>query len=213
MGKRGLVLLVGVVLVGCTHVVDGPPPQSVPPVAPITAGQVVDLLSQHVKGDEGNLFVTVAPDECAGLAREVDPPFIGDTVPAATDGGHWIADDGGRDVYVEEMIGVYRADYNAKAALQKVQRTIESCQDTAFTVTSMQEREYHFELLPQKESRSPNIVLWSYKGDDWACDSAFVAAHNAAIEMSTCSPYNGYNVLALAQDALKRIEKLANTTA
>jgi hypothetical protein len=213
MRKRGPALLLALALSSCTQVVEAPEPKSAPPVAPITEGQVVDLLSPQVKDEEGNLFVTVEPDECAGLAREVDPPFIGDPVPAATDGGHWTADDGGRDVLVEEMIGVYRADYNAKEALQKVQRTIESCQDTAFTVTSMQEREYHFELLPQKESRSPNIVLWSYKGDDWACDSAFVAAHNAAIEMSTCSPQNGYNVLALAQDALKRIEKLANTTA
>ena len=39
---------------------------------------------------------------------------------------------------------------------------------------------------------SPDILLWSFSADDWACDSAFVAAHNAAIEISTCGPVGGY---------------------
>jgi hypothetical protein len=212
MGKRGLLLLVALFLAGCMRVVDGPPPKSLPPVAPITAGQVSDLLSPEVKGEEGNLFVTVEPEECAALAREADPPFISDSSPAATDGGHWVAKDG-RDVYIEEMVGVYRADFNPKEALERVKRTIEDCRGMEFTVTSMSEREYAFELLPQKDSGSDDIVLWSYRGDDWACDTAFITAHNAAIEISSCSPMNGYNVLSLAQDALKRIDRLANTTA
>ena len=74
-------------------------------------------------------------------------------------------------------------------------------------------REHVFELLPPVDSGSPEIVLWSFKAVDWACDSAFVAAHNAAVEISTCGPVNGYDVGALAEDALKRIEALANTTA
>lgn len=212
MGRRGLVLVVAVVLAGCTRVVDGPPPQSVTPVAPITAGQISDLLSEHVKGEDGNLFVSVEPEECAGLAREVDPPFIVDNSPAATDGGHWVAEDG-REVFIEEMIGVYRADFNADDAIERVKKTIADCEGTQFQVTSMKGREYWFELLPAKDSGSPNIVLWSYKGDDWACDTAFIAAHNAAIEISTCSPRNGYDVLTLAEEALKRIDRLANTTA
>ena len=44
-------------------------------------------------------------------------------------------------------------------------------------------------------------------------DNAFVAAHNAAIRISTCATVNGYDVRSLARDALKRIEKLANMTA
>jgi hypothetical protein len=193
-------------------VIDAPPPQSEPPVAPITAGQAVDLLSPDVKGEDGNLFVTVEPDDCAGVAREVDPPFISELKPAATDGGHWVANDG-RDVFIEEMVGVFRADFDAKEALAKATRTLESCRGRTIWVTSMREREYAFELAPQVQSGSPGIVLWSFKTDDWACDSAFVAAHNAAIEISTCSPVNGYDVLSLAHKALERIEKLANTTA
>lgn len=197
----------------CTRVVDSPQPAPEPPVAPITAGQVGDLLSPDVTKGDGNLFVTVDPAECAGVAREVDPPFIVDHDPAAYDGGHWMTVNGALDVYVEEMVGVYRADFDAKDALAQAKRTIDACRGMTFRVTSMAEREYVFELLPQVDSGSAAILLWSFKGDTWACDSAFVAAHNAAIEISTCGPANGYDVRSLAEDALERIEKLANTTA
>jgi hypothetical protein len=213
VGKRGLALLLAVVLAGCTRVIDSPQPASQPPVAPITAIQVVDLLSPEVQGEDGNLFVTVEPEECVGVAREVDPPFISDLDPAATDGGHWNTDQDGREVYIEEMVGVYRANFEPTKALANAKRTIESCRGRPFWVTSMREREYVFELLPHVDSGSPDIVLWSFKGDDWACDNAFVAAHNAAVEITTCGPANGYDVLSLARDALKRIETLANTTA
>ena len=60
---------------------------------------------------------------------------------------------------------------------------------------------------------APDIVLYAFAAPDWACDNAFTAAHNAAVRISTCGKVNGYDVLSLARDALKRIEKLANTTA
>ena len=100
-----------------------------------------------------------------------------------------------------------------KDALAQAKRAIEACRGTTFRVISMAGREYAFQLLPPVESGSPEILLWSFKGDGWACDSAFVAAHNAAVEISTCGPANGYDVRALAEDALDRIETLANTTA
>ncbi len=206
-------LLLLFALTGCTRVVDTPQPQAEPPVAPITAGQVHDLLSPDVQETDGNLFVAVEPQECSGVAREVDPPFIFDNDPAATDGGHWNIDQDGREVFIEEMVGVFRADFDADDALAKAKRTIESCRGKTFRVTSMSEREYVFELLPQVDSGSQHIVLWSFSAPDWACDSAFVAAHNAAVEISTCGRSNGYDVLSLAQEALKRIEALANTTA
>ena len=67
---------------------------------------------------------TVEPEDCSGVAKEVDPPFIFDLDPAATDGGHWMVDDVGRQVYIEEMVGVYRADYDPKDALAQAKRTI-----------------------------------------------------------------------------------------
>jgi hypothetical protein len=180
-------------------------------VAPITALQVVDLLSDKVQDRDGNLFTTVEPKECSGMAREVDPPLIFDLDPAATDGGHWVTDDGA--VVIDEAAGVYHADFDPKHALAETTRTIESCRDVPFTVTDMRGRDYHFRLLPPVDSDSPDIVLYSFQAPDWACDNAFVAAHNAAVRISTCAAVNGYDVLSLAQDALKRIEKLANTTA
>lgn len=211
MGRRGLALLVGFALVGCTQHVDPVHAPAQVPVAPITAPQVGDLMSRSVQNKDGNLFVTVEPDQCSGAAREVNPPLIVDHAPVATDGGHWVTDDG-REVYIEELAGVYPADFDARASLASAKRTLESCGDVPFTVTSMRGRTYVFTLI-QVSSPTPDVVLWSYRGSDWACDNAFVAAHNAAIEIATCSPVNGYDVLSLARDAVKRIEQLANTTA
>jgi hypothetical protein len=180
-------------------------------VAPITALQVGDLLSAKVQDRDGNLFVTVEPDDCSGMAREVDPPLIFDLDPAATDGGHWLSE--GPYAVIDEAAGVYHADFDAPHALAQAKRTIESCRDAPFTVTDMRGRDYRFTLLPQVDSGSQDIVLWSFKADDWACDNAFIAAHNAAVRISTCAPANGYDVLSLAEDALERIEKLVNTTA
>jgi hypothetical protein len=181
-------LLLGLLLGGCTQDVDTSQPRLEKPVAPNTALHVGDLLSANVQDRDGNLFITVEPEDCSGTALEVDPPLIFDLDPVATDGGHWVTDDG---VIIDEAAGVYHADFDAKGALAAANRTIESCRDVPFTVT----------------------VLWSFTTQGWACDNAFVAAHNAAIRLSTCATVNGYDVLTLARDALKRIEKLANTTA
>jgi hypothetical protein len=181
-------------------------------VAPIAVLQVGDLLSASVQDRDGNQFITVEPEECNGMALEVDPPLIFDLDPAATDGGHWVSDEG-RHVVVDEAVGVYHANFDSDRALAEARRAIESCRDIRFTVTDMRGREYYFELLPQVNSGTPDIVLWSFDSDGWACDNAFVATHNAAVRISTCGYVNSYDVLSLARDALKRIEKLANTTA
>jgi hypothetical protein len=207
-----ILCLLALVVSGCTQVVDTPP-KAAPPVAPITAGQVADLLSPSVEKYDGNLFSTVEPEDCSGVAKEVDPPFIFDLDPVATDGGHWMMNDVGREVYIEEMVGVYRADYDAKNALSQAKQALKDCEDVPFTVTDMEGRSYEFALLPAVTSSSPNILLWSFRAKDWACDSTFVAAHNAAIEISTCGAVGGYPVNTLATEALKRIEALANTTA
>lgn len=199
-------------LSGCTRVIDTGVPQSAPRVGPIIAAQVGDLLSKHVVDKDGNRFITVEPTSCAGVAREQDAPFIVDHHPAVTDGGHWVAMDG-REVYVEEIAAVYASDFDPVAAVADARATIDSCRDTPFTVTSMKGREYHFAMLGPADAVSPNIVVWSFRGADWACDNAFVAAHNAAVELTTCGPVNGYDVGALAKDTLKRIEQLANTSA
>lgn len=209
---RGSALALALLAAGCTRVVDGSPPQGEPPVAPITAGQAVDLLSPEVLGEEGNLFVTVEPEQCAGAAREVDPPFIVEHAPAATHGGHWVAD-GYQRVHIEEMVGVYPADFDSLEAIAHAKRSLESCRGRDFQITTMEGEHNAYTLLPAIDSGSPNIVLWSFRATDWACDNTYVAAHNAAIEITACAPTNGYDVAELAREALNRIEALANTTA
>ena len=198
------------VVAGCTRVIDSPRPQSEPPPAPITAGQVSDLLSEKAEEEqEPNLFVTVDPGECAGLASEVDPPFIFNTTPAAhTGGGHF---DG--DYSLTEMVGVYSSDYDPKAAIKDAKRTIESCQQKTLITTAMEGQVVDFRVLPYSDSGLPEIVLWSVDSGGWACDDAFIAAHNAAVEITACGVTNGYEVLARAHEALQRIEDLANTRA
>ena len=143
MGKRALALLLAVVLCSCTRHVDTPQARPEAPVAPIAALQVNDLLSDDAKSrTDGNLFATVEPESCAGVAREVDPPFIFDHKPAAHDGGHWQVED--REVYVEEMVGLYRVDFDARAALAQAKRTIDSCRGVPLTITTMRGRSYVF---------------------------------------------------------------------
>jgi len=209
----GAALLIVLSVAGCTRVVDGPRPSSQLPVAPIVAGQVGELLSPEVQGEEGNLFTSVLPEDCAGVAREVDPPFIQDPGPAVTDGGHWTDELDGREVFIEEMVGLYRANFDAKEAVAQARRTIESCRDKTIFVTTMREREYAFRIGRIDDAGSPNIVTWSMTAPDWACDNLYVAAHNAAIEITTCGEVNGYDAAGLARQALDRIEKLANTAA
>jgi hypothetical protein len=213
MGKRGFALLLCFVLSGCTRVIDTAQPRPATPVAPIAAGQVSDLLSEDAKPDEDpNPFVTVEPEECTAVAREVDAPFIFDAKPAAHDGGSYFAEFS-RSVSVMEMVGVYRADFDPKAAVDEVKRIIESCQNDMLTVTASEGEVLYFDLLPQSDSGSAGIVLWSFTDVGWACDNAFIAAHNAAVEITTCGEVNGYDVLSLAKDSLGRIEQLAKTTA
>ncbi|MBI3226786.1 MAG: sensor domain-containing protein [Mycolicibacterium cosmeticum] len=206
------VLACALALTGCTRFVDTALPQAAPRVGPIIAAQVGDLLSEHVQSKDGNRFVTVEPASCAGVAREQDAPFIVDRHPVVTDGGHWVAMDG-REVYIEEIAAVYPSDFDPKAALVGAHATIESCRGTPFLVTSMKGREYHFTMDPRVDPDSPSIVAWSFHSADWGCDNAFVAAYNAAVEITACGPVNGYDVGALAKDTLKRIELLVNTTA
>lgn len=194
---------------GCTRVVDDAQPRSVPPAAPVSELQVHDLLSDDVSKSDGDLFVTVEPERCAGVAREVDPPFLHDLNPLATTGGHWITDDG--SVYVEEMVAVYPSDFDAAAALADVQRVIDSCAGTSVDVTSLSGGGYPFQV--QAATTSDDTVLWALRNPRWNCDNAYLAAHNVAIEITACGYVPGYDVGALAEQAHERIESLVNTVA
>ncbi|WP_260764926.1 sensor domain-containing protein [Mycobacterium sp. SMC-4] len=196
---------------GCTRTVDSPLARPETVAAPISTLQVHDLLSPEVQDGEGNLFVSVDPDRCSGLAREVDPPFLATLRPMASAGGHWTTPDAA--VYVEEMVAVYRYDFDSGAALENVRDTIQACRDTPLSVTTMRGRTYVFRAEPGAAEPPADSVLWSLRAADWNCDNAFVAAHNAAIEITACGAAAGFDAAPLATDARFRIEALANTTA
>jgi hypothetical protein len=198
-------------LAGCTRNVDDPEARPAPLAAPITTLQVVDLLSPNVVGEEGNLFAVAEPERCSGLAREVDPPLIEAHRPLATDGGHWTSEDG--QFYIEEMVAVYRSDFDPAAALDTARQAIDECRGSTLTVTTMQDRTYAFEVAAAAAEGPDGSVLWSLRAPDWNCDNLFVAAFNAAIEITTCGTTPGYDVTGLAEGALERITALANTTA
>lgn len=195
----------------CTRHVDHPQARPESLAAPINTLQVVDLLSPKVIGEDGNLFAVAEPERCAGLGREVDPPFIEAGRPLATDGGHWTSDDG--QFFIEEMVAVYRSEFDPAAALQSVRDAVAQCSGTTLSVTTMRDRVYDFDVQPAPAEGPEGSVLWSLRAFDWNCDNLFVAAYNAAIEITTCGAIPGFDVAGLAGEALQRIDRLANTTA
>jgi len=202
---------VALALAGCTHVIDDAQPRPAPPpVGPIAAGQVSDLLSDKIEAEDGNLFAVVEPEECAGVAREAHAPFIMDHKPAAHDGGHWHESTKGGTVYVEEIVGVYPTEFDPQQALADAQRTLDECRGRPLIITSLDNQTNEMHLDPPVASDSPEILLWSFRRSDWVCENALVAAHNAAIEITTCSARGGHPIEDLADEALDRINKLAN---
>ncbi len=213
MAKRALAVVLVLAVAGCTRSVDTPQARPAPQVGPISPLQVGDLLSPEIFNKDGNLFATVEPERCAGVAREVDPPFIVEHAPEARDGGHWSTDVGGIEAVVEEMVAVMPSDFSARDALTAARGTIEACRDTAVTVTTMYGRTYTFRLADAPADPPEGAVLWSLRAAEWNCDNLFVAAHNAAIEMTSCGAAGGIDVTTAAEDALKRIEALVDNKA
>ncbi|WP_293236746.1 sensor domain-containing protein [Mycolicibacterium sp.] len=217
MDTRGVSLvLVLLLLAGCTRTVDDARPLRERSVAPIAASQIEDLLSKSAQGGEDagtSLFATVTPDACAGVVEEVRAPFVFDAEPVAHTGGYTYDDTVEPPGNIVEIVGVYHSDFDPGAAIEMAEHTIEACSDDKLTATTSGGDKSEYGVRPRSDSGSAQIVLWSLTDlSGWACDNAFVAAHNAAIEITVCGEGNGYDVLTLARDALKRIETLANAT-
>ncbi|KQY02467.1 hypothetical protein ASD37_29330 [Mycobacterium sp. Root135] len=216
MRSLGAILFAGLLLCGCTRTIDDARPQMARPVGPIAAGQVEDLLSTNADSTElPSPYVSAEPAECAALAQERQAPLIFGPKPVAHSGGYWL-DEAVPTSHsnVIELVGVYHSDYDPRAAVDDVRRTIDACRDRPLKAAGEDGTINEFRLQPSKESGSPQIALWSMTdpGDTWTCENAFISAHNAAVEITTCSESAGYDVLALATGALKRIEALANMT-
>lgn len=210
-GWAGVSAVLVLVVAGCTRVIDSPQARPVLPVGPITAQQVRDLLSPNVAGVEGNQFDRVEPQRCEAVAREVAAPLLTSQRPAALDGGHW--QNANPDVVVEEIVAVYPTDFDPGKALTAAREAVESCRDETLEVTTLQGRTYQFAVAPVAEADTDaDTVRWRLAGTAWSCDNLLVAAHNAAIEITTCGPAGGLDTAVLAADALKRIDALANST-
>lgn len=197
----------------CTHVIDARPRAQLS-VAPIVEAQVRDLLSEDAQQSpvDVGVYTGVDPVECAGLVQEANSPLIFDAKPAVNDGGFWSDDVTG----VIEIVGVYRSNYKAADVIDELRRTIGSC-DGKVLVSSGDDDSPpdRFRLGPRIDSGSPDIVVWSVvdedRGDPWACDNAFTAAYNAAVLITACGQFGGFDVTSVAEGALDRIQKLVNT--
>lgn len=214
MRSLGAILVVGLLLCGCTRTIDDARPQRARPVAPIAASQVEDLLSTNADPTEfPSPYVSAEPAECAALAQERQAPLIFDPKPVAHSGGYWL-DEAGPRANVIEMVGVYHDDYDPRAAVDDVRRTVDDCRDRPLKAAGDDGTANEFRLQPSMDSGSPQIALWSMAdpGDAWNCENAFISAHNAAVEITACSENGGYDTLTLAKAALKRIQALANMT-
>ena len=212
--NRAAVLMSAMVLAACTDPGETEVPQPQMPIGPISALQVGDLLSPDAGGKDGNLFVTAEPERCSGVARESEPPFLKASEAVADDGGHWVtAGSGDTKVYVEEMVAVYRADFDPRAALAAARGTVTASRGTTVTVTSARGGTYLFDVVPAAQADPATTVLWSLRSPGWDCDNALVAMQNVAVEITGCGERGGFDIAAAAEEAVERITTLANTNA
>ena len=93
------------------------------------------------------------------MAREVDAPFIFDAKPAVHSGGDWDDVEAG----IVEVVGVYHSDFDPAAAVDRVERTIDSCRDDTLHVTASSGATVDPRVRPRSDSGTPQIVLWSLR--------------------------------------------------
>ena len=122
--------------------------------------------------------------------------------------------DDGREVYIEEMVGVYRADYDAQTALSQAKRTVQSCGSIPFTVTDMNGRSYDFTADATGDvpfTRHPAVVLQCRRLGLRQCIRRRPQRGDRDLDVRTRRGLPRRRLW--LEDALKRIENLANTTA
>lgn len=190
-------------------------PQSTVRVAPIAADAIGRLFEPghfDASGLAENMYSSASPPECRGLVLEVDSPLLmrgqaataSAIAPKAGDAEH---------SQIVQIAAVYPESFSATDLIAEAAKTRERCQSVAITGSTQGGGNSTFQLVGQPDSGSPNILLWNLSaiGKAWFCNNALIAAHNAAVEITSCYPSPATGMKELARSVLRRIDDQART--
>jgi hypothetical protein len=190
--------------------------QSSPRVAPIAAESIQGLFEPghfDASGNMESMYSSASPPECRALVLEVDSPLLMRGQAASAEA---IAPKPGDKEHgqIVEIAAVYREDFSATDLIAEAATMREHCEGTPITGSTRGGGNSTFQLIGQPSSGSPNILLWTLSalGKSWFCNNALIAAHNAAVEITSCSPSPAPGMRELAQSVLSRIERQARAS-
>ena len=204
-------------LASCGHPADAgqSSSQSTARVAPIAADSIGRLFEPghfDASGLSENMYSSASPPECRGLVLEVDSPLLMRNQAATASA---IAPKPGDTEHsqIVEIAAVYPESFSATDLIAEAAKTRDRCQGTAITGSTQGGGNSTFQLIGQPDSGSPNILLWTLSavGKSWFCNNALVAAHNAAVEITSCYPSPAPGMKEFAQSVLRRIDSQART--
>ncbi|WP_148223315.1 sensor domain-containing protein [Segniliparus rotundus] len=190
--------------------------QSSQRVAPIAAEAIQSLFEPghfNASGNIESMYSSASPPECRALVLEVDSPLLmrGQVASASA-----IAPKPGDKEHAQivEIAAVYREGFSATDVIAEAAAMREHCEGTPITGSTQGGGNSTFQLIGQPSSGSPNILLWTLSalGKAWFCNNALIAAHNAAVEITSCYPSPAPKMRELAQSALSRIERQARSS-
>lgn len=223
---RSLVLVLCLVLVGCSPVVAGSPERqqrSTGLGGPILPAQLDQLLTPSsslsvvldvplIEYDlQSALFIEADPAECHGVVGFGHFPLF----PTNYTGREARTQmDNSQDQHqLLEVSATYPSDFDASGFLESIRKTVTACQHP---VTAWGDDQKKVTVIPAALiPESSGIAHWSTNlaGDRWICDFSVIALANVVSEIVTCSPDRSINSQAIATNRLKKIEELLNSTA
>ncbi len=223
---RSLVLVVCLLLVGCSRLVAGSPERqqrAAGPGGPIQPAQLDQLLTKSsslsvvpgaplIEYDlQSALFIGADPAECHGVVGFGHFPLF------PTDyTGREARTQVDNEQYQHQLLeasATYQNDFDASGFLDSIRKTVTACQHPVAAWGDDQKR---MTVIPGPLiAESSDIAHWStnLSGDRWVCDFSVVALANVVSEIVTCSADRSINNQAIAASRLKKIEELLNSTA
>jgi hypothetical protein len=220
-----LVLLLCVVLVGCSRTVEGAPQAAARGAArtgAIQPAQLVELLTPSfslavtpgfplVEHDmQSALFVGADPVACQGVVGYGRYPLF----PTNYNGreARTQMDSLPDQHQLLEVSATYPGDFNASRFLDSVRRTVSGCQSA---VTAWGDDQFRYTVNPRPLiPGSPEVVHWmtNLAGHQWICEFGMIAKSNVVSQIVTCSADRSVDIEALITERLKKIEELLNFT-